>query len=79
MTALRQKRRTAWRTVGRRVAKYFQSKVHYGTVEAYEKPFWRIGSKDNDSKHYDDSDLVIHSKLYEERATLGGENTEDKE
>jgi hypothetical protein len=67
--------------VGRRVAKYFKSKVYYGVVEAYEKPYWLIKYDDNDEEHFDEDELKENMRLNEEIAALSEDETvtEDEE
>jgi hypothetical protein len=67
------------RMVGKHVAKYFKSKVHYGIVEAYEEPYWRVRYDDDDEEHFDEEELKIHLRLNEELATSGEETTSGEE
>jgi hypothetical protein len=79
--ALHRKKRWAWRMVGSHVAKYFESTVHNGIVEAYEEPYWRIRyDDDEDEEHFDEEELKIHMRLNKEIDTSGEETvTEDEE
>lgn len=53
----------AWK--GRRVAKYFESLIYYGTVGDYDGEYWHITYDDGDKEDYDAKELLNQLKEYE--------------
>ncbi len=54
---------------GKRVAKYFETKVYFGTIVKYQEPYWRVRYDDGDQEDYNSTEIKEHAKLLEKLTT----------
>jgi hypothetical protein len=58
--------------VTRRVGKFFEGAIYFGTVTSYDgnELLWQIDYDDGDEEEFDKDELMIHIKLYESHKDL---------
>jgi hypothetical protein len=54
---------------GKRIAKYFERKVYFGTIVKYQEPYWRVRYDDGDQEDYNSTEIKEHAKLLEKLTT----------
>jgi hypothetical protein len=67
------------RWFGKRVAKYFETRVYYGTIVEYQEPYWRVRYDDGDEEDFTEKEIKEHAKLLEKLTSSEVDDDEAKD
>lgn len=68
------------RVINRRVAKYFEGQIFFGTVSSYDprEGLWQIDYDDGDEEEFDKNELKVHLRLRESNKDVDKKGTPAK-